>query len=158
MVAITVVNLETVQLPTKLAYWRNSAWTSPLITLFIHLSKSGPVVTFYPTRLFWITPTKMIHSSGVPESKLRISMMYFPEVVSLEILWHIWSIYSKASSSSFFCLTRGMIGLTYYLGWYFIFLGYLSLNFNHFVCLVNFVICREVTFLCPMLKTGRCKT
>ena len=38
--------------------------------------------------------------------------MYLPEVVSVEVLRHVWSIYSEASRSSFTGLARGMIGLT----------------------------------------------
>ena len=53
IVAITKVKLVTVQLPTKLVYWRNSSLASPFRTLSLHLYMGEPVVTVCPTGLFW---------------------------------------------------------------------------------------------------------
>ena len=90
---------------------------------FIHLYMGWPLVAFCPLRLFWTRSTKMIHSSGVPESNLGILIMYFPEVVSPGVLWHVSSIYSKATISSFSSLAKGMIVLTNLLGWVLVFLS-----------------------------------
>ena len=54
---------------------------------------------------------------------MGILIMYFPEVVSLRVLWRIWLIYSKGSSLSFSGLAKGMIGLTNLLGRIFVFEG-----------------------------------
>ena len=116
----------------------------------MHLYMSGSVVIFYPTRLFWTKFTKMIHSSGVLESNLGILITYFPEALSSGVLWHIWSIYSKASSLSFSGLARGMIPIC--LGEFSFFWKFVP-QFSPFLFfLLNLSICREVTLLCPMLK------
>ena len=117
----------------------------------------GSVVTFCPTRLFWTKSTKMIHSSGVLESNLSNLIMFFPEVVSLGVLWHKWSIYSKSSSLLFSSQARGMIGLTNLLGWVYWLIWELVPQVSPFF-LSHLAICGEVTLLCPMLKIGWHKT
>ena len=56
----------------KLACLVNSTLASPFGTLSIHLYMGGPVVIFYPTNAFWTKFTKIIHSSGIPDSNLGI--------------------------------------------------------------------------------------
>ena len=158
IVTITIVKLVIFWQPTKLACWRNLALVSLFSTFSMHLYMGRPVVTCCPTRLFWTKSTKMIHFSRVPESNLGILIIYFSKVVSLGVLWYLWSIYFEASSSCFSGLARGMMGLTSFLGWVLDFLGNLFLNFHHFVCLVNLAICWEVKLLCPMLKICLRKT
>ena len=111
------------------------------------------VATFYPTMFLWTRSTKMIHSSGVPESNLEILITYIPEVVPLGVLWCVWSICSKALSS----LSSGLRDI-----WFNQFPRATLLLFGDTIlhCLMSsyLAICGEVTILYPMLKIGQCKS
>ena len=112
IVAIIILILTIVQLPTKLACWVNLALLSPISIISILLYMSGPVVTFCPTKVFWTKSTKIIYFSGVPESNLGMLITYFPKIISPRVLWHVWSIYSHGSKSYFAERSRDIIGLT----------------------------------------------
>ena len=81
LVAISTVKLPTVQLPIKLAYLVNLTLVSPFSNYSMHLYMGGPIVTFFPTKDFWIKSTMIINSSGIPELNLGILIIYLPEVL-----------------------------------------------------------------------------
>ena len=147
IMAITVVKLPTVRLRTKLACWANSALASPFSILSMHLYMGKPVVTFCPTKTFWTKSTKIIHSSGVPES--------FNHVLAWSTI--AWSnmtriVYILAWLEIFLFWTfkrNNWINQLSRLG--FLFLGDFIL---HFVLLSYLAICGQVTLLCPIMKIG----
>ena len=154
IVIITTVQFVTLQLPTRLSCWRNSALALRFITHSMCLYIFEPVIIFTPTRLFWTKSKKRIHSSQVPHPNLGILIMNLSEVPSPGVLWHILTISSKVSSSSFSRRAKGIIGLNNSFGWLFAFWGIQSSIFD----LVISQICGEGTFLCRMMKIVRRET
>ena len=100
IVIITTEKLLTVWLPVKLACWRNLALRSPFSNISILLYMGELVVTFWLTKTFWTKSKKMIHSSGVPKSNIKILITHFPELESFRELWYIWSTYLLVSKFS----------------------------------------------------------
>ena len=118
--------LSTMQLLAKLACWLNSV--PPFSIFSMHLYTSGPVVTFYPTNVFWTRSTK--NNSLFRRTRIK-SGMYFPTVQSPGVLWYVWSLYSIGSRSFFWKLQQDHWADQFLRLWFvFLEISYSTLSFN----------------------------
>ena len=149
IVAITIVKLATVQLPTKLKeiqFWRHLSAPFPCICTwveqqwhFVKVHKDDPL--FRSTRIQSMDSDEILSWSSISGS-IMTRIVNILQSIKVVLFWsgqrNDW--FNQFAWVSFGCF------------------GNLLLNLHHIVRLVNLAIRGEVTLLCPMLKIGRRKT